>query len=134
MTSPLSPRRPSPSRAASFRFAFNGLGHVLRTQPNTWIHAAATVGAIGLGLWLGLNRTEWAVLALTIGMVWTAELFNTALEAIVDLASPEIHPLARIGKDVGAAAVLIAAIISVVVGLVLFGPPLWAKLGGLTVP
>jgi len=108
--------------------------HVLRTQPNTWIHAAATLGAVVLGLWLGLSRTEWAVLALTIGMVWTAELFNTALEALIDLASPEIHPLAKIGKDVGAAAVLIAAIVSVAVGLVLFGPPLWTRLISLTVP
>jgi diacylglycerol kinase len=83
---------------------------------------------IALGLWLGLSRVEWAILALTIGLVWTAEFINTALEATVDLASPDIHPLARIGKDVGAAAVLVAAILSVVIGLLILGPPLWARL------
>ena len=61
-------------------------------------------------------------------MVWAAEFFNTALEVIVDLASPQKNHLAKIGKDVGAAAVLIAAGASVVVGLLIFGPPLWQKL------
>jgi diacylglycerol kinase len=101
---------------------------MLHTQPNARIHAAATLFAIALGAWLGLSRVEWAVLALTIGLVWMAEFINTALEAAVDLASPDIHPLAKVGKDVGAAAVLIAAITSVIVGLLIFGPPLWAKL------
>ena len=123
-----SPRRLSLSRAASFHFAFSGMWHVLRTQPNSRIHAVATLCAVTLGAWLGLSHIEWAVLALTIGMVWTAEFANTALEAAIDLASPEVHPLAKIGKDVSAAAVLIAAITSVVVGLILFAPPLWAKL------
>ncbi len=103
---------------------------MLRTQRNAWIHAAATLCAIAFGLWLGLDRVEWAVIALTIGLVWMAEFINTALEAVVDLASPDIHPLAKVGKDVGAAAVLVAAITSVVVGLLILGPPLWAKLMG----
>jgi diacylglycerol kinase len=60
-------------------------------------------------------------------MVWTAEFINTALEAVVDLASPRHHPLAKVGKDVGAAAVLIAALTSVLVGLLILGPPLWEK-------
>jgi len=127
---PTPSNRPSPSRAASFYYAFEGLWHVFRTQPNAWIHAFATVCVIALGLWLGLSRVEWAILALTVGLVWTAEFINTALEATVDLASPDIHPLARIGKDVGAAAVLVAAIISVVIGLLILGPPLWARLAG----
>jgi len=70
------------------------------------------------------------VLLLTIGLVWTAEFLNTALEAVVDLASPQQHPLARIGKDVGAAAVLIAALIAVLTGLLILGPPLWMRLFG----
>jgi diacylglycerol kinase len=90
----------------------------------------ATVCVIALGAWLSLSRIEWAILALTMGLVWTAEFFNTALEAVVDLASPDIHPLAKVSKDVGAAAVLIAAITSVVVGLAILGPPLWARLFG----
>ena len=101
---------------------------MFRTQRNAWIHAAATVGVMALGLWLSLSRIEWAILALTVGLVWMAEFINTALEAVVDLASPDIHPLAKVGKDVGAAAVLVAAFASVAVGLLILGPPLWAKL------
>jgi diacylglycerol kinase (ATP) len=118
----------SPSRLASFRYAFGGLWFMLRTQRNAWIHATATVCVVALGLWLSLSRIEWAILALTIGLVWMAEFINTALEAVVDLASPDIHPLAKVGKDVGAAAVLVAAFTSVVVGLLILGPALWAKL------
>ena len=70
------------------------------------------------------------MLALTIGFVWTAEFINTALEAVVDLASPDIHRLAQVSKDVSAAAVLVAAITSVVVGLLILGPPLWVRLFG----
>jgi len=71
---------------------------------------------------------DWAVLSTTIAMVWTAEFLNTALEIVVDLASPELHPLARAGKDVGAAAVLIAATSAVVIGIILLGLPLIQKL------
>jgi diacylglycerol kinase (ATP) len=122
--------RHSSSRIASFRYAFSGMRHMLGTQPNARIHAIATVCAVALGVWLGLSSTEWAILALTIGFVWTAEFINTALEAMVDLASPGIHPLAKVSKDVGAAAVLVSAIIAVVVGLLVLGPPLWARLFG----
>ena len=103
---------------------------MLRTQRNSWIHSTATVCVIALGLWLDLGLIQWAILVLTIGLVWMAEFVNTALEAVVDLASPDIHPLARVGKDVGAAAVLVAAITSVVVGLLILGPALWARLLG----
>ena len=118
----------SRSRLASFRYAFSGLWFMLRTQRNAWIHATATVCVVALGLWLSLSRIEWAILALTIGLVWMAEFINTALEAVVDLASPDIHPMAKVGKDVGAAAVLVAAFTSVIVGLLILGPALWAKL------
>ena len=74
---------------------------------------------------------DWAVLILTIAMVFTAEFINTAIEAVVDLASPEKHPLAKVGKDVGAAAVLISAIAAVLIGLLILGPPLWVKLKGI---
>jgi diacylglycerol kinase (ATP) len=120
----------SRSRIESFRYAFGGLWYMLRTQRNAWIHAVATVCVVSLGAWLGLDHVEWAIIALTVGLVWMAEFVNTALEAVVDLASPDIHPLAKVGKDVGAAAVLIAAITSVVVGLLILGPPLWGKLLG----
>lgn len=116
------------SRLRSFVHAFRGWAHVLRTQPNARIHAAATLAVVLLGLWLRLPLRDWAVLALTIALVWAAEAMNSALEAVVDLASPRRHPLARIAKDAGAAAVLIAALSAVAVGLLLLGPPLWARL------
>jgi diacylglycerol kinase len=100
---------------------------VLRSQRNAWIHALISAAVFGLGLWLGLGRLEWAILLLTIGLVWLAEFVNTALEALVDLASPDLHPLAKVGKDVAAAAVLVAACVAVLVGLLILGPPLWAR-------
>jgi len=119
----------SRSRIASFRHAFAGWWYVLRTQRNAWIHALSTLVAIVLGSWLGIKRSDWAVLLLAIGLVWLAEFLNTALEAVVDLASPKMHPLARVGKDVGAAAVLISAATAAVIGLLVLGPPLLNKLG-----
>jgi len=120
------------SRARSFRYAFAGWWFVLRTQRNAWIHALLSVLVILLSLWLGLSRQEWALIILAIALVWTAEFINTALEAVVDLASQhEVHDLARVGKDVGAAAVLIAALASVLIGLLVLGPPLWERIRAL---
>lgn len=118
----------SRSRIQSFKHAFSGWWYVLRTQRNAWIHFLATILVAFLGWILRINTVEWAVLALAIGLVWTAEFVNTALEAVVDLASPELHPLARVGKDVGAAAVLISALLAILVGLLILGPPLWSAL------
>lgn len=115
------------SRLDSFRYAFAGWLHMLRTQRNAWIHAWFSVVVFALSLWLGLSRIEWAIIFLTVGLVWMAEFVNTALEAVVDLASPTHHPLAKVGKDVAAAAVLVGAITAVVVGLLILGPPLWEK-------
>ena len=103
--------------------------YVLRTQRNAWIHALASAFVVALGLWLKLPRIDWVPLLLAIGLVWLAEFLNTALEAVVDLASPDVHPLARVGKDVGAAAVLIAAGTAALIGLLVLGPPLWGRLG-----
>lgn len=116
------------SRARSFRYAFHGWGYVLRTQQNAWIHALISLCVFALALWLRLSTQEWAVLILTMAMVWAAEILNTAIEAVVDLASPSRHPLAKVGKDVGAAAVLIAAMASFLIGLLILGPPLYARL------
>ena len=116
------------SRVAAFRYAFQGWFYVLRTQRNAWIHTVVAFAVLIVGIWLGLPARDWAVIILTIAMVFAAEFMNTAIEAVVDLASPEIHPLAKVGKDVGAAAVLVAAIASVLVGLLILGPPLWLKL------
>jgi diacylglycerol kinase (ATP) len=116
------------SRARSFKYAFTGLWYVIHTQRNAWIHALVSIAVILVGLWLQLAPHDWAVIILAIAMVWTAEFLNTALEAVVDMASPQVHPLARVGKDVGAAAVLIAAILSVFIGLLILGPPLWERI------
>ncbi len=113
-------------RARSFRYAFAGWWYVLRTQKNAWIHAVISLAVMALALWLRISARDWAVLILAIAMVWMGEFLNTALEAVVDLASPELHPLAKVGKDVGAAAVLIAALASVLIGLLILGPPLLA--------
>jgi diacylglycerol kinase (ATP) len=113
---------------SSFRYAFAGLGYLLWTQRNAKIHSALGLVAVALGALLGLDRYEWLVLILTIAMVLAAEGVNTAVEAAVDLASPEYHPLAKIAKDVGAGTVLLTAIAAVVVGLVLFLPRLWLSL------
>jgi diacylglycerol kinase len=116
------------SRYRSFGHAFRGLWFVLRTQQNAWIHALAAILVFILAWWLQLPAHHWAVLILTIAMVFTAEFINTAIEAVVDLASPEKHPLAKVGKDVGAAAVLISAFAALLVGLLILGPPLWARI------
>lgn len=116
------------ARWLSFQYAFAGIAYVFRTQKNAWIHALATLFAVGMGIWLKLSPGNWAVLMLTIAAVWSAECFNTAVEAAIDLVSPQKHPLAKIAKDAAAAGVLFAAIGSVGVGFFLFGPPLLAKL------
>ena len=118
------------NRAKSFHYAFDGWWYVLRTQHNAWIHAVVSICVLALGLWLGLSRTDWAIIILAIMAVWMAEFMNTALEAIVDMASPDFHPLAKVAKDVAAAAVLVGACSSVLIGLLIMGPPLWQRLFG----
>lgn len=126
--------RPNPmraflkSRAKSFRYAFAGWWFVIRTQRNAWIHAIVSIAVILVSFWLQLVPRDWAVIVMAIALVWTAEFLNTALEAVVDLASPKQHYLARVGKDVGAAAVLIAAVSAALIGFLVLGPPLWNRL------
>jgi diacylglycerol kinase len=119
------------SRSRSFRHAFEGWGYALRTQPNTWIHAAFTLAVILVCAWLRLPPRDFAIIIVTISFVWAAELFNTALEAAIDLASPDPHPLAKAGKDAAAGAVLVAALGAILIGLLILGPPLWDKISEL---
>ncbi len=119
------------SRWHSFGHAFRGLGYVVRTQRNAWIHVVIAAAVLGVSVWLQLSQVDWAVIVLTMAMVFTAELLNTAIEAVVDLASPQKHPLAKVGKDVGAGAVLIAAIAAVMIGLLVLWPRLWMRLAPL---
>jgi diacylglycerol kinase len=109
------------SLGEAFRNAFAGLGELLRSQRNARIHLAITLGVLGLAGWLRLSRADWVLIVLATTLVWTAELINTALEASVDLASPERHPLARRAKDLSAAAVLLAAAGAAAVGILVLG-------------
>jgi len=118
------------SRLKSFQYAFAGWRYVIRTQHNAWIHAIISFAVLAMGSWLRLPARDWAVLILAMMLVWMAEFMNTALEALVDMASPEFHPLAKIAKDVAAAAVLVGAMGAVLVGLLIMGPPLWLRLAG----
>lgn len=115
-------------RLKSFIYAFEGWRHVLLTQHNAWIHAAISIVVFALAIWLQLPRVEWSILILTIMVVWMAEFFNTALEAVVDMVAPDYQPLAKVAKDVAAAAVLVGALGAVIIGLLIMGPALWARL------
>lgn len=116
------------SRVDAFKYAFAGWWYVIRTQRNAWIHAVASIVVISVSLWLDIGHYDWALIFIAIAFVWAAEFLNTAIELVVDLYTKEHHPLAKASKDVGAAAVLIAAITAVVIGVIVLGPPLWAKL------
>jgi diacylglycerol kinase len=90
-------------------------------------HTLATVGVIVLGIWLRIDRSGWVGLILAIGVVWVTELANTALEAAIDLAMPQEHPMAQIGKDVAAAMVLTAALCAAVIGALILLPALLTR-------
>ena len=131
MAEPTAPNRLRPPdglwrrRVASFGHAGRGVWSALRSEIHLRFHAAATVVVLGLGFYYRLGRLEWALVALAVAGVWTAELLNTAIEALTDLASPDLHPLAGKAKDVAAGAVLLAAAGAVVVGALVFGPHLF---------
>ena len=114
----------------SFGYAFEGVAYILRTQRNARIELAIAIAALALAAWLGISTVEWAVLVLTIALVTTLEWVNTSLELAVSLASPGRHASAKAAKDVAAACVLLGAVTSVIVGLLVLGPPLLTRLTG----
>ena len=118
-----------PARARNFgqslSFALSGLLNAVRSQPNLRIHLAIAALVIIAGFVLRISRVEWVVIAALIAVVIALELLNTAIEAVVDLASPAFHPLAKTAKDTAAAAILVAAVGSVIAGLIIFLPPIW---------
>ena len=116
------------ARWRSFVHAGRGIGTLIASQHNAWVHAAATLAVVGLGLALGISRLEWMALVVAIVSVWAAEAINTAFELLCDVASPGFHPLVKSAKDVAAGAVLICAIGSAVTGALVFGPALVALL------
>src|SRR5689334_1306012 len=109
---------------AGFAYAFSGLWYAIRTQRNMRIHTLIAALAITLGLVLHISALELAIVFLAIAGMFVSELFNTALELCVDLASPEYHPLAKIAKDVAAGAVLVNAMLAIVIGICVFVPHL----------
>ncbi len=109
-------------RGRSFRYAFQGLADLLRSQPNARIHLAAMIGTASLGYYFGLERWEWTILLLCFALVMSAEAFNTALEHLVNLVSPGYHPLAGRAKDAAAAGVLLCALGTAIIGIIIFWP------------
>jgi diacylglycerol kinase (ATP) len=117
----------SKSRLQSFRYAFQGIASLLKTQPNARLHLAAAVMVGIAGAMWSLSSSEWCLLILTVSLVWITEAINTAIEFVTDLASPNFHELAGKAKDVAAAAVLLAALNALVIGVIIFGPRLINK-------
>ena len=114
------------ARLKSFQYAFKGISDLIQTQPNAKIHLLAALLAIGAGGYFNLSAAEWCLLALTIAAVLAAEAFNTALEYITDLVSPDYHELAGRTKDAAAAGVLLTALGAAAVGLILFLPRIFS--------
>ena len=115
----IAPRRP-PSIIESFNYAIEGIIHVLRTQRNMRIHFAIAIGVLVAALAFDVSRLELIALLLAIAFVLIAEMVNTAIEAAVDVASTSFDPMAKLAKDIGAGAVLIAAVNAIAVGYLVF--------------
>lgn len=113
------------SRIKSFKYAFKGIYATLLSQHNFWIHLVVTVLVIGFGIFLELSIYEWLIIILCIGFVLTAEIFNSAIELLTDIVSPEYNSTAGLVKDMAAGAVLISAVSSAVIGLIIFLPKLY---------
>jgi diacylglycerol kinase len=113
------------SRLKSILIALDGIKYVLVTQQNARIHIGFTLAVFLLGWLLKLSRIEWIALLLVVGLVWIAELLNTAVEVVIDIIRPEENRAAKIAKDISAGGVLFAAFISILVGILIFGPHLW---------
>lgn len=124
-------RPPKGKLVESFVHAWAGMRYVFCSERNPRIYLAVTVAIVGLGLWVTLSASEWALLIAAVAFVFAGEMLNTVVEVIVDLITLEQNPLAKQAKDVAAGAVLVASIAAAAVGVVILGPPLWAKLAAL---
>lgn len=114
------------NRYHSFRYAFKGIFHLLRYEHNSWIQSSVGLAIVIAGIFLHFSRMEWVAVVICIGMVLAAEIFNTAIELLVDLVSPEYHPLAGKVKDLAAGGVLICSGTAFATGLILTIPKLIA--------
>lgn len=115
-------------RIRSTNHAWRGIGILLRTTHNAWVHIFFGFFAVYLGFTLNISPVEWAIIILAIGLVVVAEAFNTAIEIDIDLTSPDYHPYARDTKDMASGAVLLMTIVAGIVGLIIFGPKVLALL------
>jgi len=111
-------------RAKSFHFAFNGLYRFFSNQHNAIIHAVATLAVIMLSAAIHLPPQKWLFIVFAIGLVWMAELFNTAIEQLCDMVCPQQHPTIKFIKDVSAAAVLVTALVAMITACIIFIPAL----------
>ena len=115
-------------RIRSFSYALSGIVSLIKNEHNAWIHLAALLVVIVLGFLLGIELQEWALIAAAIGLVFMAELLNTAVERLADYISPGHNEKIRLIKDYAAGAVLVSAVVAVVIGLVVFVPRIIALL------
>jgi len=113
------------ARANSFRFAWEGITKFIVGEHNAWIHLAATIMIFLLAIWLRVSSHEIIALVIVAGFVWSAEVFNTAVEKMMDFISPAFHPKVKLIKDLAAAAVLIAALTAFITGAIIFIPKLF---------
>lgn len=109
-------------RVKSFAYAGKGIASFVCKEHNAWIHSIAIIAVTAAGFYFDITKTEWIAVTLCFGLVLSAEAFNSAIERVVDLASPDIHPLAGDAKDIAAGAVLICAIATAIVGGIIFIP------------
>lgn len=109
-------------RLKSFAYAWKGIGSFVRKEHNAWIHCSAIIAVTTAGVLFNITHTEWLIILLCFGIVLAAEAFNTAIERLVNLVSPDYHPIAGDVKDIAAGAVLICAITAAIIGAVIFIP------------
>jgi len=109
----------------SFKYAFNGIKCCIGKEQNLSFHLIATVIVITTGFILGISHMEWIIITFCIGLVIAAELVNSAIERLVDLVSPERHPIAGQVKDIAAGAVLVCATVATIIGIIIFSPYLF---------
>lgn len=119
----------SENRFTSLSYALRGWLYMLVRQKNTRIMSVASVAALVLALWLELTPVEIALVVIVITIIWLTEFINAGIEAAIDVAAPDFHPMAQVGKDVASAAVLLGVVAAVIVGVLLFLPPLLRKFG-----
>lgn len=113
-------------RLKSFVYAFNGIRLLIKNEHNAWIHCFATVCVLTTGLFFNLSQTEWIAIVFAIGCVFAGEAFNSSIEALADLVSPEYNEAIKRTKDLAAGAVLFLAIAAAIVGCIIFVPKITA--------